>query len=314
MQKRKGGQPQNRNAAKGQYSRRVVSLSGAEFDAAMRRLEEQGKSNPSDKEIIKEMSALDWSQFGIREETTEEAAQYGRVQAEKSALAEVRADYQWTEECKSMSIETLRKIIADGPYVPNEDGTQPRPEEVNEPFKSLHLKRHMQAQVVLESKVRKDNIMLEHRLYIFDVHGTLTVTKSGATFPKSADDWQWLPGRLAKLRMLRLSRIKLAIATNQGGVAFGYLDPADMRAELSKMAEEAHIALVTMCFSHPNATIEQFKEDSARRKPGPGMLLECIKMSGESKEDCIMIGDHEEDKEAAKAAGIDFEWSDEFLS
>ncbi len=37
-----------------------------------------------------------------------------------------------------------------------------------------------------------------HKLVIFDVDGTLTTTKSGATFRESADDWQWLPGRLEK--------------------------------------------------------------------------------------------------------------------
>jgi hypothetical protein len=152
MQKRKGGQPKNRNAARGQYPRRVVSLSGPEFDEAMKSLEKRGVSDPTDKEIIKEMTKLDWSQFGIKQETSEEAAQYDREQAERSALAETRADYQWTEECKAMSIETLRKIIAEGPYVPNEDGSQPEPEEVDEPFRSLHPRRHRQAQIVLETR------------------------------------------------------------------------------------------------------------------------------------------------------------------
>lgn len=103
------------------------------------------------------MSALDWSQFGIVQETPEEAAQYEHEKAEKSAFAEYRADYQWIKECEILPIETLSKIIADGPYVPNEDGTQPKPEEVNEPFKSLHLKRHRQAMIVLESRIRKED-------------------------------------------------------------------------------------------------------------------------------------------------------------
>src|SRR5260221_2433900 len=60
------------------------------------------------------------------------------------------------------------------------------------------------------------------KLVIFDVDGTIVTTKSGETFRKTADDWQWLPGRLEKLQELDRQGVKLAIATNQGGVAFEY--------------------------------------------------------------------------------------------
>ncbi len=142
------------------------------------------------------------------------------------------------------------------------------------------------------------------KLIIFDVDGTLTTTKSGATFRKSADDWQWLPGRLEKLKELDRQGMKLAVATNQGGVAFGYLDPHEIRSELYRMAKEAHIPYVTMCFSHPNATIEMW----------PGMLLEAIKVSGEQKTAVLMVGDRPEDEEAAAQADVDFQWSDNFFS
>lgn len=153
-----------------------------------------------------------------------------------------------------------------------------------------------------------------YSLIVFDVDGTLTETKSGATFRKEASDWKWLPGRLERIRELDHQGVKLAVATNQGGVAFGYLDPQDIRAELERMAEQAHIPYVAMCFSHPKATIEAFREDSPRRKPGPGMLLEIIVSSGEAKEATLMVGDRDEDEQAALAAGVDFAWADTFFS
>jgi len=151
------------------------------------------------------------------------------------------------------------------------------------------------------------------KLIIFDVDGTLTSTKSGATFRKSADDWQWLPGRLAKLQELDRQGVKLAIATNQGGVAFGYLGALEIRHELMKMSKEGHITWVEMCFSHPKATIAAYQEDSPRRKPGAGMLLAILEASGEKPEDTLMVGDREEDEQAAKNAGVAFRWSRDFF-
>ncbi len=114
------------------------------------------------------------------------------------------------------------------------------------------------------------------KLVIFDVDGTLVTTKSGATFRKTADDWQWLPGRLEGLQELDRRGVKLAIATNQGGVAFGYFSHAAIVSELYKLADEAHIPLVMWCETHPKASIDEYRVESPRRKPGPGMLNEII--------------------------------------
>lgn len=155
---------------------------------------------------------------------------------------------------------------------------------------------------------------MNKKLIIFDVDGTLVETKSGATFRKSADDWQWLPGRLEKLAELEAQGAQLAVATNQGGVAFGYLDAVAIRQQLYTMAEEAHITIVEMCFSHPKASIDDYREDSPRRKPAPGMLLDIIKASNVYPSDCLMVGDRDEDEQAARNAGIDFMWAKDFFS
>ena len=155
---------------------------------------------------------------------------------------------------------------------------------------------------------------MDYKLIIFDVDGTLTTTKSGATFRKTADDWQWLPGRLEKLQELDREGVKLAIASNQGGVAFGYMAASDIHRELRRMAQEAHIPSIAFDITHPKAKIEDLREDSPRRKPAPGMLLEIIKASGESSADTLMVGDREEDEQAAHNAGVAFMWADEFFS
>lgn len=152
-----------------------------------------------------------------------------------------------------------------------------------------------------------------YKVVIFDVDGTLTTTKSGAPFRTTADDWQWLPGRLEKLVELDRQGVKLACASNQGGVAFGLLDAGEIRAALCDMATAAHILFVVLCFSHPNAKLDEYREDSPRRKPGPGMLLEIIEASGESNADTLMVGDRPEDEQAAHVAGCAFAWADDFF-
>lgn len=156
------------------------------------------------------------------------------------------------------------------------------------------------------------------KLVIFDVDGTLVETKSDATFRKSADDWQWLPGRLEKCKQLRGQGIRLAVATNQGGVAFGYMEESDIRAEIQRLCTEADITQSSTCYTHPKATLEQYRGEDhwrgqPRRKPGPGMLQEIMHYAACTLEETLFVGDRPEDEQAAQAAGCSFQWADEFF-
>ena len=154
------------------------------------------------------------------------------------------------------------------------------------------------------------------KLCIFDVDGTLVETKSGATFRKSADDWRWLPGRLEKLKGLVASGVSVAIATNQGGVAFGYMKATDVLEELMKMCREANIAgsNLHICFNHPNGTIPGYKRDDDMRKPGPGMLIEAMFDAGVDPDETLYVGDRPEDEKSADAAQCHFIWADDYFS
>ena len=76
----------------------------------------------------------DWSIFGFeyKDPTPEQ-------EAERSALAKVRADYRWVKECEILSIEKLREIVADKPAEHDDEHC---------------WKRHRQAQIVLEARER----------------------------------------------------------------------------------------------------------------------------------------------------------------
>lgn len=154
-----------------------------------------------------------------------------------------------------------------------------------------------------------------YKLIIFDVDGTLVETRSGATFREQADDWQWLPGRVERLKALRKEGVRLAIATNQGGVAFGYLAQADILHELFVLCGEGGIAVggMNICYYHPNATLAHFCGDNYRRKPEPGMLFDAMADFELGLLDTLFVGDMPDDQEAARRAGCDFQWAKDFF-
>lgn len=169
------------------------------------------------------------------------------------------------------------------------------------------------------------------RLVLFDRDGTLTVPASGATFPKSIDDQQWMQGRLERLRELRAQGIRTAIITNQGGAAWGIFEPAAMCEFLDKQCKESGIDAFFVCFHDTSDKAQQrakikaltgnkdyqgyaaFYKGHERRKPAPGMLLEAMDHFGVGPENTLFVGDRKEDEAAAMAAGTSFVWAWEFF-
>ncbi|MFI5377863.1 MAG: D-glycero-alpha-D-manno-heptose-1,7-bisphosphate 7-phosphatase [Tepidisphaerales bacterium] len=103
---------------------------------------------------------------------------------------------------------------------------------------------------------------------------------------------------------------KVVTVSNQSGVARGMFTEADVQAVNTRMEEllrgknqNAIIDRHEYCPFHPEAAVEQYRQDSDLRKPKPGMLL---KAAAELKLDltrCWLIGDALRDIEAGKAAG-----------
>jgi D-glycero-D-manno-heptose 1,7-bisphosphate phosphatase len=169
------------------------------------------------------------------------------------------------------------------------------------------------------------------RLVLFDRDGTLTVPASGATFPKSVDDQQWMPGRLERLRELRAQGVYTAIVTNQGGAAWGIFTPEEMLEVLGKQCKEGRINTVFVCFHDTSEKAQQRAKIKAltgdegyrgytalykghhRRKPSPGMLLEAMDHFGVGSEETLMVGDRPEDEKSAQAAGCRFVWAWEYF-
>src|SRR6266567_3016485 len=144
-----------------------------------------------------------------------------------------------------------------------------------------------------------------YKLIGFDCDGSLVSTKSGATFRKDAADWKWLPGRVEKIRDLIRQGKRVVVITNQGGVAYGFMQQEDILAELQKMCRSVGIPVGSLyvCYTHPNAKLPQYRMEDDRRKPGPGMLLEAMADFEAEPDETLYVGDRPEDEQAAKNAG-----------
>jgi D-glycero-D-manno-heptose 1,7-bisphosphate phosphatase len=66
----------------------------------------------------------------------------------------------------------------------------------------------------------------------------------------------------------------------------------------------AHIDAFEYCPDHPGGTIERYRRESDRRKPGPGMITDLIGRFRVNANDSILIGDKPSDLEAARTAGL----------
>ena len=157
----------------------------------------------------------------------------------------------------------------------------------------------------------------EMALYIFDKDGTLVGGANGRPANKP-NEQQPLPGVVAKIAALRAAGHKIAIASNQGGVAWGFISEAQARELVRDAAEKiGGVDFWRCCCYDERAAAKNpgapFARKSYRRKPAPGMLREIMRAAGASAEDTIMVGDQDSDRQAAEAAGVRFVWAADFF-
>jgi D-glycero-D-manno-heptose 1,7-bisphosphate phosphatase len=174
-------------------------------------------------------------------------------------------------------------------------------------------------------------------LYLFDLDGTLI-----SSYMDNADrhyhTWQRLPRRFDTIRTLRAHGHSLGIVTNQGGVAFGLVSEADVKAKLCQVAAQFNVGFIELhdgsngddgevidaapwpcggeiavyvCYGDRRSTDARYQDDS-RRKPCAAMLTEASRRWDAA--DVLFVGDRPEDEQAARAAGVAFRWAEDFFA
>lgn len=114
----------------------------------------------------------------------------------------------------------------------------------------------------------------------------------------SADEWQPIPGSVEAVARLCNAGHRIAIATNQSGIARGYYDTDaldTMHEKLERLveAEGGCIDFIAYCPHHPD-------DHCSCRKPLTGLLDQIRRhFHLNSLEGAIMVGDSRKDLEAA---------------
>ncbi len=116
---------------------------------------------------------------------------------------------------------------------------------------------------------------------------------------KSPAEWQPIPGSLAAIARLTKAGYRIAVTTNQSGVALGLYDEITLQAIHEKM-QHAVVAMagnIEVIFYCPHQT----SDNCDCRKPKPGMLLKVGEYFKVPVDDIYYIGDKLSDIQAAQA-------------
>ena len=101
----------------------------------------------------------------------------------------------------------------------------------------------------------------------------------------------------------------LVVVTNQSGIGRGLYTEADFHTLMAWVAGEfaargAPLARIEFCPDHPTAGLGPYRRESARRKPGPGMLQDAATALTLDLPSSIIVGDKASDAEAGRRAGV----------
>jgi len=139
------------------------------------------------------------------------------------------------------------------------------------------------------------------KLIILDRDGV--INEDSDAYIKSCAEWRAIDGSIEAIVKLQKHGYKVAIATNQSGVARNYLALAELNLIHDKMI--AAIKNAGGEFSQENIFICPHKpEDNCEcRKPKPGLLIQAANYFNINSDEILFVGDAERDILAAKAFG-----------
>lgn len=136
---------------------------------------------------------------------------------------------------------------------------------------------------------------------ILDRDGVLNKKPPKAHYVKKWNEFQWLPGAIEAIRLLKSGGYVVIIVTNQAGIARGMMTESDlasihrqMKAELAQYG--ASIDAIYYC---PHG----WDDGCECRKPKPGMLFQAQRDFHLDLSRTFFIGDDERDEQAGEAAG-----------
>jgi D-glycero-D-manno-heptose 1,7-bisphosphate phosphatase len=137
------------------------------------------------------------------------------------------------------------------------------------------------------------------KLVILDRDGT--INQDSDQYIKSPAEWKPIPGSLEAIARLTQDGWRVAVATNQSGIARGLFDMSTLNAIHAEMHRAVGQAggRIDAIFFCPHAA----DSNCECRKPKPGLPREIAARFGVELDEVPMIGDSLRDVSAAAAAG-----------
>jgi HAD superfamily hydrolase (TIGR01662 family) len=158
----------------------------------------------------------------------------------------------------------------------------------------------------------------DRMLYIFDKDGTLVSNFANRPANTPAEQTP-LPNVVEKLNLLRRLGDRIAIASNQGGVAWNFISYGQAIALVEDVAAKVGGVDAWEVCPHDARAIArdghapEYAVECECRKPLPGMLLSLMAHLGFTPDQTVMVGDSDSDRLAARTAGCEFVWAREFF-
>ncbi len=127
------------------------------------------------------------------------------------------------------------------------------------------------------------------------------INQDSDAYIKSPEEWIPIPGSLPAIARLNAAGFKVAVATNQSGIARGFYDQSILQAMHEKMRGlladvGGRIDSLVFCPHGPD-------DDCFCRKPKSGLYQQIAEHFSASLQNIPVIGDSERDLQAAEAVG-----------
>lgn len=142
---------------------------------------------------------------------------------------------------------------------------------------------------------------MANKAVFLDRDGTINVDKG---YVHSIAEWEWIPGAIDAIAMLKKAGFLVIVVTNQAGIARGYYtdkEVNELHAWINQELEkhDARIDGFYYCPHHP-----EFGNDCDCRKPKPGMLHQAKQDFDIDFNRSWLIGDKAGDIQAGQSAGV----------
>ena len=123
------------------------------------------------------------------------------------------------------------------------------------------------------------------------------------------DEFEYIDGVFDAVKKCKDMGYLLVLVTNQSGIARGMFTEEQFETLTEWMdwnfaENDIDFDGIYYCPHHPEATVEQYKEECDCRKPSPGMFMSAQSFLDIDMENSVMIGDKKEDMMAEEGEAL----------